>query len=64
MKDLLLYVARNLVNEPDSVTVTEIPGEITFIRVDERREGEMYTDQYQRLIREAPEGLRAVMKLD
>ena len=27
MKDLLLYVARNLVNEPDSVTVTEIPGE-------------------------------------
>ena len=27
MKDLLLYVARNLVNEPDSVTVKEIPGE-------------------------------------
>ena len=55
-----LYYDVNL----DGPPVTEIPGEITFIRVDERCEGEMYMDQYQRLIREAPEGLRAVMKLD
>ena len=27
MKDLLLYIARNLVDDPDAVTVTEIPGE-------------------------------------
>ena len=29
MKELLLYMARNLVDHPDAVTVTEIPGEIT-----------------------------------
>ena len=27
MKDLLLYIARNLVDNPDAVTVTEVPGE-------------------------------------
>lgn len=27
MKDLLLYIARNLVENPDAVTVTEVPGE-------------------------------------
>lgn len=27
MKELLLYIARNLVDEPDAVTVTEVPGE-------------------------------------
>ncbi len=27
MKDLLLYIARNLVENPDGVTVTEIQGE-------------------------------------
>ena len=27
MKDLLLYIARNLVDNPDAVSVTEIPGE-------------------------------------
>ena len=27
MKDLLLYIARNLVEHPDDVTVTEIQGE-------------------------------------
>jgi len=27
MKDLLLYIAKNLVDDPDSVTVTEIEGE-------------------------------------
>ena len=27
MKELLLYMAKNLVDDPDSVTVTEIPGE-------------------------------------
>ena len=27
MKDLLLYIARNLVEDPDAVTVTEIDGE-------------------------------------
>ena len=27
MKELLLYIARNLVSDPESVTVTEVPGE-------------------------------------
>ena len=27
MKDLLLYMAKNLVDEPDAVTVTEVSGE-------------------------------------
>lgn len=27
MKELLLYIARNLVDHPDAVTVTEVPGE-------------------------------------
>ena len=27
MKDLLLYIARNLVEQPDAVTVTEVEGE-------------------------------------
>ena len=27
MKDLLLYIARNLVDNPDAVTVTELQGE-------------------------------------
>ncbi len=27
MKELLLYMAKNLVDDPDAVTVTEIPGE-------------------------------------
>ena len=27
MKDLLLYIARNLVENPDSVSVTEVQGE-------------------------------------
>ena len=27
MKDLLLYIARNLVDNPDAVSVTEVPGE-------------------------------------
>ena len=27
MKDLLLYIARNLVDNPDAVSVTEIPGD-------------------------------------
>lgn len=27
MKDLLLYIARNLVDDPDAVTVTEVPGD-------------------------------------
>lgn len=47
----------------DGPPVTAIPDEIEFIRVDERREGEDYTAHYQRLIQEAPEGMRAVMKL-
>ena len=28
MKDLLLYIAQNLVDHPDAVTVTEVPGEM------------------------------------
>lgn len=27
MKDLLLYIARNLVDHPEAVTVTEVPGQ-------------------------------------
>ena len=27
MKELLLYMAKNLVDNPDQVTVTEVPGE-------------------------------------
>ena len=27
MKELLLYMAKNLVDEPEAVTVTEVPGE-------------------------------------
>ena len=27
MKDLLLYIARNLVDDPDAVTVTGVPGD-------------------------------------
>ena len=54
-----LYYALTL----DGPPVTEIPDEIEFIRVDERREGEDHTAHYQRLIKEAPEGMRAVMKL-
>ncbi len=27
MKELLLYMAKNLVDEPDAVTVTEVPSE-------------------------------------
>ena len=27
MKDLLLYIARNLVDNPEAVSVTEVPGE-------------------------------------
>ena len=37
MKDLLLYIARNLVENPDAVTVTEVEGdqELTLeLRVD------------------------------
>ena len=32
MKDLLLYIARNLVNDPDAVSVTEVTreGELTL----------------------------------
>ena len=27
MKELLLYIARNLVDNPDAVSVTEVPGD-------------------------------------
>lgn len=33
MKELLLYMARNLVDHPESVVVTEIPGEITVLEL-------------------------------
>ncbi len=33
MKELLLYMARNLVDHPDDVTVTEIPGEVTVLEL-------------------------------
>ena len=33
MKELLLYMARNLVDRPDDVTVTEVPGETTVLEL-------------------------------
>ena len=33
MKELLLYMARNLVDNPDAVTVTEVPGEMTVLEL-------------------------------
>ena len=33
MKELLLYMAKNLVDNPDAVTVTEIEGEITTLEL-------------------------------
>jgi predicted RNA-binding protein YlqC (UPF0109 family) len=33
MKDLLLYMAQNLVDHPEQVTVTEIPGEETVLEL-------------------------------
>ena len=33
MKELLLYVAKNLVDHPDAVTVTEVPGDVTVLEL-------------------------------
>ena len=33
MKELLLYVAKNLVDPPDAVTVTEVPGDVTVLEL-------------------------------
>ena len=33
MKDLLLYMAKNLVDNPEAVTVTEVPGEMTVLEL-------------------------------
>ena len=33
MKELLLYVAKNLVDHPDAVTVTDVPGDVTVIEL-------------------------------
>ncbi|MBO6054304.1 MAG: KH domain-containing protein [Oscillospiraceae bacterium] len=33
MKDLLLYMAQNLVDHPEQVTVTEIPGDETVLEL-------------------------------
>ncbi len=33
MKELLLYMAKNLVDHPEAVVVTEIPGEITVLEL-------------------------------
>ena len=33
MKDLLLYIAQNLVDNPDAVSITEIPGEETVLEL-------------------------------
>ena len=33
MKELLLYMAKNLVDSPDSVSVTEIAGETTVLEL-------------------------------
>ena len=31
MKELLLYMAKNLVDNPDAVSDTEVPGEVTVL---------------------------------
>ena len=33
MKELLLYMAKNLVDNPDAVTVTEIPGDVPVLEL-------------------------------
>ena len=33
MKELLLYMAKNLVDDPDAVTVTEVEGEVTTLEL-------------------------------
>ena len=33
MKDLLLYIAQNLVDNPDAVSITEIPGDETVLEL-------------------------------
>ena len=33
MKELLLYMAKNLVDDPDAVTVTELAGETTVLEL-------------------------------
>ena len=33
MKELLLYMAKNLVEQPEAVSVTEIPGETTVLEL-------------------------------
>ena len=33
MKELLLYIAQNLVDNPDAVSITEIPGEETVLEL-------------------------------
>ena len=33
MKELLLYMAKNLVDNPDAVTVTEVPGDVTVLEL-------------------------------
>ncbi len=33
MKELLLYIAKNLVDDPDAVTVTEVAGENTVLEL-------------------------------
>lgn len=41
MKDLLLYIAKNLVDNPDSVTVTEVEGESETVLELRVAEGDM-----------------------
>lgn len=33
MKELLLYMAKNLVDDPDAVTVEEVPGDVTVLEL-------------------------------
>jgi len=33
MKELLLYMAKNLVDNPDAVVVTEVPGDVTVLEL-------------------------------
>ena len=59
MKDLLLYMAKNLVDHPDDVTVTEIPGDpvVLELRVNPEDMGKVIGRQG-RIAKE----IRAIMK--
>ena len=65
MKELLLYMAKNLVDDPDAVTVREIPGENTVLelRVDPADMGKVIGRQG-RIAKEIRTIIKAVAQRD